>query len=157
MVLYSQPGSQSAFWGFAHACKSSRKQSILVHCSRLSKSWLSAQTCPCELKVLCLAASWSGHLRRMCLMVWDCSPHGHTASCSGERWGNFPFRKWAAYLPVKVCPVANLISVEVSAWDALALVGWSSLDQVSLVLQPFLWAWRMGCNFLSGGKEHAVQ
>ena len=90
-------------------------------------------------------------------MVWDCSPHGHMASSLGERWGNFPFRKRAAYLPMKVCPVSNLISVEVSAQDALALVGWSSLEQVSSVLQPFLWAWRMGCNFPSGGKEHPVQ
>ena len=78
-------------------------------------------------------------------------------SSLGERWGNFPFRKQAVYSPVKACPVANLISVEVSAQDALALVGWSSLDWVSLVLQPFLWAWRMGCNLLSGGEEHAVR
>ena len=39
---------------------------------------------------------------------------------------------------MKVCPVANLISVEVLAQGALALVGWSSLEWVSSVLQPFL-------------------
>ena len=89
-------------------------------------------------------------------MVWDCSLHGYVVSSLGERWGNFPFRKQAVYLPMKACPVANLISMEVLAWDALGLVGWSSLEWVSLVLQPFLCAWRMGCNFPSGGKVHAV-
>ena len=57
---------------------------------------------------------------------------------------------------MKVCPVANLISVEVLALDALALAGWSSLEWVSLMLQPILWAWRMGCSFPSGGEVHAV-
>ena len=90
-------------------------------------------------------------------MVWDRPPHGHAASSSGERWGIFPLRKRAAYSPVKACPVANLISVEVSARVALDLVGWSFLEWVSSVLQPFLWAWRMGCNFPSGGEEHAVR
>ena len=40
------PGSQSAFQGFTHACESSKNWSVLAHCVRLLKSWLSVWTWP---------------------------------------------------------------------------------------------------------------